>query len=359
MKRPIESLYYVTDKNIYDALNQSKVDGDTIRGMFARRNVVCSKKTPREELSSYFSRLTHDFLDHQDIATKLGLAARREKTTSLDISNVIVPAELDKALLSLESVLKANGDVITKAKEGNVTFLMIKYSEVDYKQNEFRQLRHRDGVIELIQEADKLTVRSTQSDHITSARDELVGLLEKQLGVLLDKFEINLASYEDPKVRSKFFYDLTQSLDGFIRKDVTDVYVHKRIFGETVESDDEEGDVKNVLIRGNEVSRSKILRDLLKDNKYYIFRIVWLATETYGKGNGYLIEALFDEPRTCSGFTYGVRGVYAMEENGKLSTFRRLPSKDEVNQVARLIETAAQKVFRGLTDSHKEAEDHG
>jgi hypothetical protein len=70
------SLYYATDKNILDALSQSKVDADTIQTMFHRRNIVCSKQSPRKELALYFSRLVHDSLDHADLSRRLGIAAR-------------------------------------------------------------------------------------------------------------------------------------------------------------------------------------------------------------------------------------------------------------------------------------------
>ena len=91
MKKPKQgpSLYYASDKNIYDAVNQSKVDNDTVQKLFERRNIVCSKKTPRSDLAEYFSQLTHDYLDHQDIANRLGIAKRRERLTSVDLSVVV------------------------------------------------------------------------------------------------------------------------------------------------------------------------------------------------------------------------------------------------------------------------------
>jgi hypothetical protein len=40
------SLYYATDKNVFDALNQHKVDMPTVLKLFERRNIVVSSKTP-------------------------------------------------------------------------------------------------------------------------------------------------------------------------------------------------------------------------------------------------------------------------------------------------------------------------
>ena len=70
------SLYYASDKNIFDAINQSKVNNETLQTMFLRRNIVCSKHTEREGLAEFFSRLTHDYLDHQDLSNRLGVVSR-------------------------------------------------------------------------------------------------------------------------------------------------------------------------------------------------------------------------------------------------------------------------------------------
>ena len=79
------SLYYASDKNIFDALNQHKVDIPTIMGLFERRNIIISPKTPRDELAKYFARQIHDYHDHRDIAARLGIAPRRERITSMDV----------------------------------------------------------------------------------------------------------------------------------------------------------------------------------------------------------------------------------------------------------------------------------
>ena len=75
MKKRIRgsSFYYATDKNIFDALNEHKVDTPNVVHLFQRRNIVVSKKTVREDLAKYFSRLTHDYYDHKDIAARLGI----------------------------------------------------------------------------------------------------------------------------------------------------------------------------------------------------------------------------------------------------------------------------------------------
>ncbi|RYZ82279.1 MAG: hypothetical protein EOP06_21960, partial [Proteobacteria bacterium] len=175
MKKPAQgpSLYYASDKNIFDALNQAKVDNETIQSLFERRNIVASKKTQREELAKYFSRLTHDYLDHSDISARLGIASRRERITSIDLIATIENEQISNAIESLSQSLKHDGDAIEVSKKGNIWTINVKYSEIDYKRAEFNQLQHRDGQIELIKNGEKYVVRSTKSEYIDEARDEL------------------------------------------------------------------------------------------------------------------------------------------------------------------------------------------
>ena len=345
-------LYYVSDKNIFDALSQSMVDNETVRGMFERRNILCSRQTPREALAGYFSSLTHDLMDHRDIAARLGAATRRERTTSLDIGTPIEADHLTLATDKLVASLKGEGDAVHVSKDGSSLTIFIKYSEVDYRRSEFRQLQHRDGVIELVKEDSGWVLRSTQSDHINAARDDFVRELQQHSKAPIETSTVSLFEYPSAKVRSKFFYDLMNELPGFVRRDVTDVYVHKVVpkLSTEPESDGEEedGDIQRVLMRGTAVTRSKLLLDLLKEDKYYIFRVAWLATETLGKGYVYAIEALFHDAEDCSGFSYLVRGVHPLDEAGKISKHRRIPTKSESDAVARAVEAAARKLVRGL-----------
>ncbi|MGQ5525627.1 hypothetical protein ACUHMQ_20575 [Chitinimonas sp. PSY-7] len=144
------SLYYASDKNVFDALNQHKVDIPTIRNLFERRNIVVSKKTPRENLAAYFARQIHDYQDHRDIAARLGIAAQRERITSMDVKGAITKDHVDMAVKQLKEELEKTGEVVQIHKENGKVNLTIQYSTINYKVSEFAQRQERDGTIELI-----------------------------------------------------------------------------------------------------------------------------------------------------------------------------------------------------------------
>lgn len=348
------SLYYASDKNVFDALNQHKVDAPTVVRLFQRRNVVVSRRTPRDELAKYFSTLTHDYYDHKEIAAKLGVAVRRERTTSMDVSGVGDTEELQGVVEQLKKEMEASGDTVQVTRDGDNITIRVQYSEVDYKRSEFSQVQVRDGTIEFVKSEAGYVVRNTQNDYLNGVRETLLAKIEKTTSEPLTKVVVALFDIPSAKLRSKFFHKLASSLPNFVRRDVTDVYVFKA--KPEAEDDEEEADgdedgsethVERVFLRGSGVSRSEILNELLDEENYYIIKMGWTATELLGEGNVYDVEAGFAEPKDCTGFSFILSGVYPLEE-GKVSARRRPPYKHEIDALSRVIESKARDLVAEL-----------
>ncbi|MGC9561571.1 hypothetical protein [Brachymonas sp. M4Q-1] len=356
------SLYYASDKNIFDALNQHKVDMPTVVKLFQRRNIVVSTKTPRDDLAKYFSTLTHDYYDHKDIAAKLGVAVRRERTTSMDVSGVSDTDELQGVMEQLKKELEASGDTVQVSRDGDNISFRIQYSEVDYKRSEFSQVQVRDGTIEFVKSATGYVVRNTQNDYLTGVRETLLAKVEKEASTPLTKVVVALFDIPSAKLRSKFFNELARSLPNFDRRDVTDVYVFK---AKPETDDDEDADdadddgseshVERVFLRGSGVSRSEILNELLDEENYYIVKMGWTATERFGDGNVYDVEAGFADPKDCNGFSFILSGVFPLED-GKVSTKRRPPYKHEIDALSRVIESKARDLVAELRSEYLAAD---
>lgn len=358
------SLYYATDKNIFDALNQHKVDTPTVMKLFQRRNIIVGKKTPREDLAKYFARLTHDYYDHKDIAARLGIAPRRERITSMDVTGVSEMEDLQASIDQLKKELEAAGEVVQVTRTGDSLAMHVQYTTVDYKLNEFTQVQVRDGTVEFVKSPEGYIVRNTQNEYINDVRETLLGKIEKTSDVPLTKVVVSLFDVPSPKLRSKFFHELVNSLPGYVRRDVTDVYIYKA----KLELDDDEVDdsvssdpdthVERVFLRGNGVTRSELLNELLDEEDYYITKIGWTAQETMGLGNVYDIEAVFSEPKDCMGFSFILRGVFPVEE-GKVSSRRRAPLKGEIDSISRVIEAKSRELVAKLRDDFADSDAGG
>lgn len=356
MKKPVygPSLYYATDKNIFDALNQHKVDTPTVMKLFQRRNIIVGKKTPREDLAKYFARLTHDYYDHRDIAARLGIAPRRERITSMDITGAGEMEVLQVAIEQLKHELEATGNVIQVSRDADSLTLHVQYSTVDYKLSEFSQVQVRDGTVEFIKSPEGYIVRNTQNDYLNNVRETLLGKIEKVADAPLTKVAVSLLDIPSPKLRSKFFHELVNNLPGYGRCDVTDVYIYKPKpelddESDSFVSDDPDTHVERVFLRGNGVTRSELLNDLLNEENYYIIKIGWTAAETLGDGNIYDIEAVFAGPKDCTGFSFILSGVFPVED-GKVSTRRRAPKKREIDAISRVIESKSRELVAQLRE---------
>ena len=347
MKRPIHgpSLYYATDKNIFDALNEHKIDTNTVLDLFQRRNTLVSVKEKRQDLAEYFSRLAHDYYDHKDIASRLGVVARRERVTTMDISCVLTGDDIDRAIKEVQGNLEHYGDVTRSYKAGDSIFLSVQYSQVDYRRSEFNQVQVRDGIIELQKTSDGFVIRSTQNEYMNSVRDMILSKMESAAAAPIEKHVISLFGYPSPDVRSKFFFNLVNGLNRYTTLDVTDVYVYKPGL-EDEESVDVDTHVERVTLKGTGVSRSDMLSSLAIDG-YYIVKIGWKVRETDGAGHIYDIEAVFADPVSCADFSFIVLGVY-QNDSGWPSKHRRVPFKDEITQIARAIEARSRELLKGL-----------
>ena len=365
MKKPIcgPSLYYASDKNVFDALNEHKVDTMTVMKLFRCRNVIVSKKTPRQDLAGYFSRLTHDYYDHQDIAARLGIAPRRERITYMDVAGLTEPDSLQSAVDQLKNELEAAGDVVQVAWDGQNLTMNVQYSKLDYKRNEFAQVQVRDGMVQFVKSTDGYIVRNTQNEYLNDIRETLLGKIETATEAPLTKTAVSLFDIPSPRLRSKFFHELANSLPGYVRRDVTDVYVYKP--KPACDSEEDQDDptsgspdthIERVLLRGNGVTRSELLNGLLDEENYYIIKIGWTVTELLGHGNAFDIEAVFADPKECTGFSFILNGVYPVEE-GKISARRRPPSKAEIDAMSRVIESKSRELVSELRAEFLESTD--
>lgn len=342
MRRPKfgASIYFVSDKNIYDALNEHKVDSATVRRLFEKRNTIVCSTASREELAAHFSRLNHDYYDHQEIASRLGVVPRRERTASVDLVGIDSVEPLLAAIDKVADKLREFGDIVNVSKRNDYIRLNIQYSRVDYRKSEFNQVQVRDGVIEFSRENGAYVVRSTKNQHVDDIRDEIIQVISES--VQLERRSVSLLAHPEPNVRSNFLYDLFSGLPGFKLLDVTDVYVYKGAESESFE----DSFVERVSLKGKGVTRSEFLSELDRDG-YYTYRVVWRAKEELGKGDEFDIEVVFADPVDCTGFSFILLGVYEVSD-GNVAQKRRMPTTIETLRIAKAVEGRARELISKL-----------
>lgn len=368
MKRFGPSLYFASDKNIFDALNQRQVKTQLIRDLFLERGILVSPDTPKEMLAKYFSRLTADFYEHRRITERLGTASKRERNTSIELNEDISQKQIAEILQEIKNELSDEGDITHISNSSDKTYAEFQYSVVDYSKTELRQVQNRDAFMEFIKKPEGgVIIRSSQNDFADIIRKKIIGKLSKVIGKEIVPAEIGLEGFPNPKLRTQFFEHLIAGIDDVNFVTMTEAYCFKpnqkvkenQKKEEELDGEDEDSEtskpleklpyVERVNLKGHGVNRTFEIKNLY-DNGFYIVKVVWRVQEKRSDGDVFEIEAQFSAPDSCTGFSYMLRSIIACE-GGKILDKKRMPSKIEQDKLSMLIEKAGKQALAEITMS--------
>jgi len=358
MKRFGPSLYFASDKVIFDSINQRAVNVELIRELLQERGIFVSSKTSKDELAKYFSRLTADYFDHKSIAAKLGRVAKKERFTSFDIED---PLEKDDVLDAIKEVKKAldeRGEPLNiDASNPDKIVIDIAYEHIDYTKAELRQVQPRDATIEFIKDADgRFSVRNTHNSFTDAVVEKICKNLGDAKGKPLARSSVNLQSHPEPSKRTQFFEFLIKNVSAHELVTVTEAFCYKppknkRALDEDDDEDEKELEdsplVERVGLRGRAVTKSLVIGDLYKDG-YYIVKVIWHVKPKVSLDSDiYELEAQFSEPGDCTGFSYQTKRVLIFED-GKVTDKTRQPKMAEEASLSELIEKASKLAYQSI-----------
>lgn len=363
-KRFGPSLYFASDKVIFDAMNHSRVTTELIKELLFDRNIVVSSQTSKYELAQYFSRLVADYFDHKDISEKLGKIAQRERITYTEIKTKVTSTQIIDGLKFIKNHLEADGEAMAiDVQEGRI-LARIQYEYIDYTEVEFRQVQPKDATIEFKKLKDgKYAVRSTQNKYIDTVLERIFGAIETEIKISVDKTKISLIGHPDPVTRSNFFTSLIGGLENHKVITVTEAYCYKPdVAASIIDEDDEEDDskkpeleeqpyIEKVSLKGTGVTGSFLISDLYNKG-YYLVKAVWRVKQLANVNSDvFEVEAQFGDPKDCTDFSYQVRSAIIYDE-GRVTKKKRTPTPEEQDRLFRLIEIAATHALSGLEKAH-------
>lgn len=346
------SLIFASDKVIFDALNHSQVPIDLIRQLLFDRGILVSHKTDKLGVASHFSRLTADYLDNQSIGNKLGRVTKKERVTYTEIKEPLSTDQIKQGAASVIKKLEDKGNVVTLSVDGSSVYIFVQYDHIDYTESEFRQVQPRDALIEFIPDPHgHYIVRNTHNNFIDTATESIFAGIESIIGKALPLTHIGLEGFADPKVRTRFFEDLVEDIEGHKLDGLTDAYCYRprttQVGG--LDSDERQADtdkqpyVVRVTLKGNDVNKTFMADDLYKAG-YYLVKVVWRVKAKNKDSELIEIEAQFGDPASCTGFSYQARCAIICED-GIATDQKRVLHKNEQDNFLRLIEAAARRAM--------------
>jgi hypothetical protein len=174
---------------------------------------------------------------------------------------------------------------------------------------------------------------------------------------------IELSMFSDPVKRTTFFTSLITKLPGFKLENVTSVKVESNIKDTDEESQEYENEqdndqieekmlalVKNVALKGRSLLASPEYKQL-KGRGFFITSIIWQSKKLEGTSPIIEFEAGFEEPESCKGFKYNVRGAYHFR-NGTFTKTIRSVSDSEKDQYLSIIEQASRDILIELSQDN-------
>lgn len=351
------SLVFASDKVIFDALNHSQVPIDLIRHLLFDRGILVSHKTEKVDLAADFSRLTADYFNHKSIAIRLGKVSKKERVTYTEIKDQLTLDQIKAGAVTVIQQLKDKGNAVDMNVENGVVQIRVAYDHIDYTESEFRQVQPRDALIEFIpDDQGNYVVRNTHNNFIDTATKSIFGGIESVIGKTLLLKQISLEGIADPKIRTQFFEELIEDIEGYNIDSLTDAYCYrpKGALGGVGNDDQRSADIEKqpyvvrVTLKGNEVNKTFMANDLYKAG-YYLVKVVWRMKHKKKDFELIEFEAQFGEPNSCTEFSYQARCALICED-GVVTDQKRPIYPEEQDTYFRLIEAAARRTLAKLEE---------
>jgi len=340
-----------------------------MRKLFLTHGIIISKATGRTELAAHFSRLVHDYDDFQSLAKLFDTGHRRERLASFRVQSSAQLEDFETAAHAIIKQLKDDTDAasVTANDDGSLK-ISVRYKTFHFNKSEFKQVETRDAIITIEQEGGSFVIRGPQNDKVDEICRSLLTTIEKDVDSALDVSEISLEEFADTSLRTTFFIEMINSIHGYKKYDVTDVFVYKPKSetspsnDDNQESDDQNEDeinlgvhISRASLKGEGVLESQEMQNLISRG-FYISKIIWQTKRTSEIDSDiYEFEAQFSEPETCTRFSYLVRGHYKYLGDQHFSTSRSQLSLEEDIELSKAIESTARASLMKIAEASKES----
>ncbi|HEX8595986.1 MAG TPA: hypothetical protein VF682_22310 [Pseudomonas sp.] len=384
------SLYFASDKAIFDALTQRSLTSAELRKVFLSRGIVISNETDKKSLANRFSALFHDYYDYRNLSLLVGGRDSREKTTNVVVTTAVSKAQLTDALTSVkEWLVDDQHEQAEVSVHGDQLKLTVKYQKLDFSQAEFRQVVEKTAEVILEKQGSGWKISGPMNDKFKAITDQLYSQIEIVTDEDVGTRTISLEAIPDAGIRTNFLRSLIRNLNDMEVVDVVDVSTFNPNDREDddldlsddaleiedsieVEPDEDSGDdrdhdvemggppevkthkiirIEKASLKGKGVLESKQILEL-EGHGFYLWRIRWTAREKLVGSEIVQFEAQFGNQAKYCDFSYIVKGVYSYNNGKHAKNLVRAEPVFEQKLKLRL-EEAAQKTLDGIERSLK------
>ncbi|MCW2293179.1 hypothetical protein M2262_003229 [Pseudomonas sp. BIGb0408] len=392
------SLFYASDKAIYDALTQRSLTAAEMRKVFLSRGIIISNESDRKFLARRFSALFHDYHDYRNISLLVGGREGREKTTSVVVTSNVSKETITDALASVKEWLNDDQHELAEVSVvGDQIKFSVKYQKLDLTQAEFRQVVEKTAEVTIEKQGSGWKITGPMNEKFKQITEQLYSQIEIATDEEVATRAISLAGVADPAIRTGFLRNLIRNLRDMVVEDVIDVSTFNPsdrddddldLSDEALEIEESievetpseitrataslqasessqphdpgaqlsEGQapapvlkshkvirIEKASLKGKGVLESKQLLEL-EGHGFYLWKIRWTAREKLVGSEIVEFEAQFGNQASYSDFSYIVKGVYNYH-NGSYAKNRVRASPVVEEKFKAKLEQAAQKTL--------------
>ncbi len=346
----IESLFFASFRDVYDALNSAplRATREYLCKFLRERGYVVSGLSTRAELVDKVASLTLGHEDLDALMVQIDTTSRKDRTRSFVVGSKLNVSDLQNSVEKLKQARAGYNEQLTLvAKKGSAPYVLVEYLDLDFSRTSMRQKKFKDGKIEFFSEKDNLRVRYNASERLEIVTGELMDQLALISKENNKREDIRLAGF-DKASRTLFFKKLINSVKGYTFMDVMKVSVTAELDSSDDDADDADLDsvalhekssiekelkslLKRAAFEGQQLLSDEGLQDFIGSD-FFFYRIVWLSEKQ--NGSRVEFEALFDNPAKGTGFTYGVKSVYRLKKGTKKPVHCKSPSRPTPSEEA-------------------------
>jgi hypothetical protein len=352
--------YFVPeDKDIYDMLATCGTSQDKLWTYARNYGILFASTEPRTRMMDAISRFP---VDRYKLLELFQLNSTKDREEKFSTKKVEVDASVERLNAAVAAVQEKRSAAEREEYKfehpaPDVINVKVAYKEPDLSRAEAIQTREKELTIQLVRKDGKLTIRHHSNEKATAVVADIIKGLETLTQSKPKVRALDFTGIKDPKLRTRFFTDLSRKLEGFERQDVPTLKMY-RLNAEKSDSAEEEAQeeaaaqVKRMFMAGTDLMKSPEYAELEKRG-FFISAISWISEHQADERMHFEFSAEFTNPDAPVDVKYGCSGKYMRNEEGTLKSYKSSLSAIERDSLHGILDAAAFTLYDEISSPEK------
>lgn len=370
------SRIYLSDEEFFELLSPKNVGKRELLRMARARGHIFSEKAPDADVRTKLSMLPSDWKIVSDVLMSIARPDPEERKSSVKLGNCAPENDLGQIVAKLQTDRGSKlGEVFNPVKSGDKSMRVeVAYTDIDLSRSVVYQRREKTLSIEIVQKDDEVHFLYNANDRARQIVDAMKALLKIKPACQLVEERVTLSGVRDAALRTKFFTQLIKTIPGYKYQNATHLTVDRRLIDESAEESNGEnqesdpaaknvavvmkGMVNKVSLDGEQVIATDLYQQAAKTG-YFITSICWSCIDEKDSRFHIDCEAGFHDPIKADQFSFDVARKWQFSTDGRERQENVALTASERRTLTDMVEAAAVKSLKTVSEEYKTRKDHG